>query len=95
LADFFTAISQTVKPLNVNNFHPALQVAIQKGKSDMNKPTLSQHDVYRKLMKIKKPNSSVSGDIPKKLISKFPYLWAGPATSLFNRIIQTAEWPNQ
>ena len=95
LADFFTAISQTVEPLNVDNFHPSLRLAIQKGKCDKNKPILSQHDVYRKLMKIKKPNSSVSGDIPKKLISQFPYLWAGPATTLFNKIIQTSEWPNQ
>ena len=69
LADYFTAISQTVEPLNVKKFHPALQLAIQQGKCDSNKPTLLQHDVYRKLLKIKKPNSSVKGDIPKKLIT--------------------------
>ena len=93
LADYFTAISQTVKPLNIENFHPALQLTIQNGKYDTNKPVLSQHDVYRKILKIKKPNSSVEGDIPKRLISEFPYLWAGPATRIFNKIIQTAEWP--
>ena len=95
LADYFTAISQTVQPLNVNKFHPALQLAIQNGRCDINKPVLSQLDVYRKLLKIKKPNSKVEGDIPKKLIKEFPYLWAGPATTIFNRIIQTSDWPRQ
>ena len=95
LADYFTAISQTVEPLNVNNFTPALQTAIKNGKCDRNKPVLSQHDVYRKLIKIKKPNSSVEGDIPKKLIAKNPYLWAGPATTIFNQVIKSSVWPKQ
>ena len=42
---------------------------------------------------IKKPNSFVEGDIPKKLIQEYSYLWARPATNIFNKIIQTAEWP--
>ena len=56
---------------------------------------LTQHDVYRKLLKIKKPNSKVQGDIPKKLIMKYPFLWAGPSTTIFNSIIQEAKWPDQ
>ena len=52
-----------------------------------------QHDVYRKLLKIKKPNSSVKGDIPKKLITEYPFLWAGPTSTIFNHIIKTSEWP--
>ena len=95
LADYFTAISQTVQPLDVKRFHPALQLAIQNGICDKNKPILSHHDVYRKLIKIKKPNSRVEGDISQKLIKEFPYLWAGPATTIFNRIIQTSNWPKQ
>ena len=38
------------------------------------KPILSQHDVYRKLMSVKKPNSSVEGDIPKKLVKQYRIL---------------------
>ena len=37
----------------------------------------------------------MEGDIPKKLIAKYPYLWAGPATSIFNQVIQSSEWPKQ
>ena len=48
----------------------------------------------RKLLKIKKPNSSVAGDIPKKLIQEYPFLWAEPAANIFNTIIESAEWPN-
>ena len=39
---------------------------------------------------LKKPNSSVPGDIPK-----VPYEFAKPATKIFNRIVQTADWPKQ
>ena len=46
-------------------------------------------------MKIKKPNSAVNGDIPRILVKEYPYLWAGPSTDIFNRIIQASEWPVQ
>jgi hypothetical protein len=94
LADCFSAISQTVEPLDVSKFHPALRLEIEEGKISTTKPIISQHDVYRKLIKIKKPNSSVEGDIPKRLINEYPFLWAGPASNIFNRIIQTSEWPS-
>ena len=93
LADHFSAISQTVPPLDVEKFHPALRLEIEKGRSQQRKPSLSQHDTYRKLLKIKKPNSSVPGDVPKRLIAEYPFLWAEPATKIFNNIIQSAEWP--
>ena len=95
LADYFSAISQTVEPLDVNKFHPALQLAIQQGREDTNKPIFTQHEVYRTLLKIKKPNSRVEGDVPKKLISEFSYLWAGPASIIFNKAIKSSEWPPQ
>ena len=95
LADYFSAISQTVQPLNISNFHPALQLAIQEGKADKRKPVFTQHDVYRSILKIKKPNSRVEGDVPKKLITKYSYLWAGPASTIFNKVIQSSQWPPQ
>ena len=49
------------------------------------------HEVYRNLLKIKKPNSTVKGDIPKKLISQYPYLWARPESKIFNEVIQSTE----
>ena len=94
LADHFSAISQTVTPLDVAWFHPALRLEIEKGKKFSNKPTLTQHEVYTKLLQIKKPNSSVVGDIPKKLIQAYTFLWAAPAATIFNKIIQTSQWPD-
>ena len=93
LASHFSAISQTVPPLDVSKFHPALRQAINHGRTTGDKPTLTQHDVYRKLIKIKKPNSAVEGDIPRKLILEFPFLWAGPAAKIFNSIIRNTHWP--
>jgi len=94
LADHFSEISQTVAPLDTDKFHPALRVEIEKGIKATNKPEISQHEVYRKLISIKKPNSHVEKDIPRKLIQEFPFLWAGPASQIFNKIIKTAQWPN-
>ena len=49
--------------------------------------------MYRKLLKIKKPNSSVPGDVPRRLIAEYPFQWAEPATKIFNTIIESAKWP--
>jgi hypothetical protein len=51
--------------------------------------------VYCKLLRITKPNSSVPGDVPIVLIKRYTYLYAGPATTIFNRIIETSTWPRQ
>ena len=95
LADHFSSISQTVDPLEVDKLFPALREAIEDGRALPGKPSVDQHCVYRKIMKLKKPNSSVPGDIPKILIKDNPYEFAKPAAKIFNRIIQTAEWPRQ
>ena len=47
------------------------------------------------IRKTKKPNSAVSGDVPKKLITEYSFLWAEPATLIFNEVIQTGIWPKQ
>ena len=61
LAGHFSAISQTVAPLDISKFHPSLRQKILQGEMCTKKPILSQHDVYRRLLRIKKPNSSVQG----------------------------------
>ena len=62
LAEHFSAISQTVEPLDINQFHPALKAALEEGRVGP-KPSLSQHEVYRAIMRVPKPKSSVKGDI--------------------------------
>ena len=95
LADHFSAISQTVEPLDLEQFHPALRLALETGKSCPEKPVLTQHDVYMKFVKVTKPKSSVYGDVPRKIIKQFPHEYAEPASIIFNKMIQSAQWPSQ
>ena len=95
LAEHFSAVSQTCDPLNESLFHPALKQALENGRKCGNKPIISQHDVYRKILKATKPNSSVQGDVPRQLIMKYPYQYALPASLIFNKIIQDGDWPRQ
>ena len=95
LADHFSQISQTVEPLEVEKLPPALRNAILEGRMATNKPTVEQHSVYRKILRLKKPNSSVPGDIPKILLKDNPFEYAKPASIIFNKIVKTAEWPRQ
>ena len=94
LADHFSLISQSVDPLDESMFHPALKAALGEGRSGP-KPKLSQHEVYMKIMKVTKPNSSVFGDIPTSLLKQYPYLYAAPVTKIFNKMIETGQWPRQ
>ena len=91
LALHFSAISQTVEPLDINSFHPALKVTLEEGQ----KPGLSQHEVYMFIMKVRKPNSAVPGDVPRPLMKKYPFLYAAPITQIFNKMIKTGKWPRQ
>ena len=95
LADHFSKISQTVEPLEVDKLFPALREAIVDGRTATNKPTVEQHQVYRKIVKLKKPNSSVPGDVPRELIKDNSFEYAKPAAAIFNKIVQSAEWPRQ
>ena len=94
LAQHFSVISQSVDPLDIGKFHPALKTTLQEGISGP-KPTISQHEVYRNIIKVRKPNSSVSGDIPRPLIKKYPFLYAAPISKIFNNMIQSGKWPRQ
>ena len=91
LALHFSAISNTVEPLDPDSFHPALKLTMKEGQ----KPVLSQHEVYRHTMKVRKPNSAVSGDVPRPLMKKYPFLNAAPITKIFNKMINTGKWPRQ
>ena len=95
MADHFSAISNTVEPLDSGQFHPVLRLAVEEGRNSSAKPILTQQQVYQMLKKVKKPKSSVEGDVPRKIISEFSYEYAKPATMIYNRIIQSCKWPKQ
>ena len=88
LASYFSAISQTVDPLDQSQFPPALRQVVDEGRTGA-KPVLTQQQVYCKIMRVTKPKSSVKGDVQRVLLNRYPYEYAKTASVIFNRIIQS------
>ena len=94
IADHFSAISMEYEPINVNNFSPKLKAKFNS--PDMTcVPVLTEHEVFLKIKKAKKPNSSVPGDLPPKLVKEFSCELATPITIIFNSILRSLEYPRQ
>ena len=93
LADYFSAISQEFDPIDPSKFSPDLKEKLLL--SDVEIPTLEEHIVYKKIKAAKKPNSSVPGDLPKKVVNGFAVELSKPVTIIYNAITQAAEYPRQ
>ena len=59
--------------VEIDKFHPELQLALEEGRTDPHKPVLTQFEVYTKMCKVTKPRSSVCGDVPVQIIKEFTY----------------------
>ena len=46
-------------------------------------------------MQATKPHSAVLGDVARKVIKRYPFIFAVPVAKIFNRTIQSAVWPQQ
>ena len=95
LAEYFSNISQEYLPLDISNLPPSVQSHLSTPTSDQIIPGLSVFDVYCKMVRAKKPNSSVPGDLPKKIVQNFAHHLAGPISVIFNTITTTAVYPEQ
>ena len=95
LADYFSKISQEFEPICKDKFPPFIREKLTTGKSDFTKPVLEEWEVYQKLCKSKKPNSLIPGDLPVKLVKEFTVELATPITLIYNKITESAEYPNQ
>ena len=95
LADYFSSISQEYSPLKISNLPPCVQSHLSTESRDQIIPRLTVYDVYCKILRARKPNSSVPGDIPRKLIQHFAPHIAVPAAAIFNTISTTAVYPDQ
>ena len=93
LASHFSQISSTMSPININDFPPNVIESLKKAEKDINKPVLSDFQVFPKLSKAKKPNSYVQGDIPKPILKEFLPELASPVTKIFNKITQSLCYP--
>ena len=93
LADHFSKISQEFHPLDIANLPPKLQDELLNNKEQG--PLLQDHQVYKKIMSAKKPDSAVPGDLPKKVVKAFAVELASPVTIIFNAITTNGEYPRQ
>ena len=94
IANYFSRVSQEYPPLNLDNLPPNVKEYL--GNPETNKaPVLSFNHVYKKLLKAKKPNSVVPGDLPKRLTQRFPSELALPVTIIFNKISESQVFPEQ
>ena len=95
IADYFSSVSQEFSPLDVSILPPNVQFHLINKTSTENVPTLSVYEVYTKIVRAKKPNSSVPGDLPKKIIQHFPAELSVQTSIIFNNIITTLAYPDQ
>ena len=95
LADYFSSISQQYSPLEISTLPPCIQSHLSTPSRDQLIPRLTVYDVYCKILRAKKPNSAVPGDLPKKLVQHFAPQIAAPAAEIFNTITSTAVYPDQ
>ena len=92
IADHFSSISQEFKPFTIEELPPSIVSYM----SDMNSlpPKLTTSEVASRILKAKKPNIKVPGDLEPRLVKAFPKLLACPLTEIFNVIIRTSTYPN-
>ena len=95
LAIHFSAISQQFEPLKIENLPPYVKAILQTAETDQTKPRLEEWQVYHRLCSAKKPNSSVPGDLPVKLLKEFLPEVVKPITLIYNRITNSGMYPRQ
>ena len=95
IADYFSAISQEFEPLEFCKLPPNIRNCLLAAKNDPKNPILEPHEVYSKIMRAKKPNSVIHGDVPKKIVQLFAPELAGPVTAIYNSISSSFEYPRQ
>ena len=92
IACHFSQISQEFEPLDLRTLPPNISQFLSSSRTDI-APELSYLEVYTRIIKAKKPNSSVPGDLPKKLVQHCAITLAIPATIIFNKIKKSMLFP--
>ena len=84
LAQHFSHISQEYEPLNVSNLPPNVQNYLATDDKCL-APKLTPDEVKIRIVKAKKPNGLVPGDLPKKLVQKCAASLAAPVSTILTR----------
>ena len=91
IALHFSEISQIFPPLSVQSLPQRVK---DKLSSPGCEPKVSEYEVYRKMIRAKKPRSGTQYDLPKEIMQEFCPEIAGPLTKLINQIFESGEWPS-
>ena len=93
IADYFSSISQEFESLEMKKLPPNVKSSIEGAKGDPDIPVLEAYEVYKKILKAKKPDSVIHGDIPKDIVKLFSPELAEPVAIIFNKISSSFEYP--
>ena len=93
-AEHFSKISQEYAPLHVHNLPGIIQTFLANSDQSL-APQLTVQEVQSRIIKAKKPNGLVPGDLPKKVVQKCAATLAIPATVVFNQITKVAQFPRK
>ena len=93
LADYFSSISQEFQPLDVSKFPPNIKDELERGRIEKNIPVLEEFEVHAKILKAKKPHSTVPGDLKKILVKECSVELVPPVTIIYNKITESREFP--
>ena len=63
LADYFSSISQLFEPISIDKFAPNIKDELSRGSKTKNTPILQEHAVHSKIVKAKKPRSTVPAEV--------------------------------
>ena len=94
IAEHFSSISQEYEPLNLTKLPPNVQIFLSNANQNL-APKLTLHDVHKRIIKAKKPNGLVPGDLPKKLVQHCAATLSVPVTAVYNQISKYALFPPQ
>ena len=88
IAAKFSEISNLYEPLKYED------IDIPNPNDSKPAPLFEPHDIYEKIRKMKKKASTVSGDIPWKIISKLSVELSTPPSNIYNSATLAGVWPN-
>ena len=92
IADHFSSISDQYKSLELSDL--SIDINREISQIDKNKiPQVEEHVVYKNIKAAKKPNGTLPGDIPKRVIEEFSINLASRATLIINQSLRSLEYP--
>lgn len=91
-ANYWSKISQEYDPVNISTLPPCIQSKLTRV---YNIPILEEYCVHRKIVQARKPNGTVPGDLPPKVVKKLPVKLSIPATLIYNKCLQSGQYTRQ